>query len=76
MGAPGVRQKLPVTEELWGLVQADSHACNRQLCPHYQECYLFRERREMERSELIIANHSLVMADVALRANGAQGILP
>lgn len=76
LGAPGVRQKLPVSEGLWNLVQADSHACNRQLCPHYQECYLFRERREMERSELIIANHSLVMADVALRANGAQGILP
>ncbi|MFN8606235.1 MAG: helicase C-terminal domain-containing protein [Vulcanimicrobiota bacterium] len=76
LGGPGVRQKLPVSEGLWNLVQADSHACNRQLCPHYQECYLFRERREMERSELIIANHSLVMADVALRAAGAQGILP
>lgn len=76
LGGPGIRQKLPVSDGLWSLVQADSHACNRQLCPHYQECYLFRERREMERSELIIANHSLVMADVALRANGAQGILP
>ena len=76
LGAPGIRQKLPVTDGLWSLVQADSQACNRQLCPHYQECYLFRERREMERSELIIANHSLVMADVALRAAGAQGILP
>ena len=76
LGAPGIRQKLPVTDSLWSLVQADSQACNRQLCPHYQECYLFRERREMERSELIIANHSLVMADVALRAAGAQGILP
>lgn len=76
LGAPGIRQKLPVSEPLWNLVQADSHACNRQLCPHYQDCYLFRERREMERSELIVANHSLVMADVALRANGAQGILP
>ena len=76
LGAPGIRQKLPVTDGLWSLVQADSHACNRQLCPHYQDCYLFRERREMERSELIIANHSLVMADVALRSAGAQGILP
>ena len=76
LGAPGIRQKLPVTDGLWSLVHADSHACNRQLCPHYNDCYLFRERREMERSELIIANHSLVMADVALRAAGAQGILP
>lgn len=76
LGAPGIRQKLPVSDPLWSLVHADSQACNRQMCPHYQECYLFRERREMERSELIIANHSLVMADVALKANGAQGILP
>ncbi len=76
LGAPGIRQKLPVSDSLWSLVHADSHACNRQLCPYYQECYLFRERREMERSELIIANHSLVMADVALRTDGAQGILP
>ena len=75
-GAPGVRQQLHVSDLLWSSIHAESAACNRQLCSHYQDCYLFRERREMERSELIIANHSLVMADLALRQNGAPGILP
>lgn len=75
-GAQGVRQKLVVSDALWPLVQADSSACNRQLCPHFQECYLFQERRELERSQLIVANHSLVMADLSLRQEGAGGILP
>lgn len=73
---PAVRQALQVSDALWSQVQAESAACNRQHCPHYQDCYLFRERREMERSQLIIANHSLVMADLALRQEGANGILP
>ncbi|MBT9583686.1 hypothetical protein IV102_10055 [bacterium] len=76
LGAPGVRQQLQVSDPLWTVIQAESAACNRQLCPYFQDCYLFRERREMERSELIIANHSLVMADLALRRDGAPGILP
>jgi len=76
LGAPGVRQALQVSDGLWPLIQAESAACNRQLCPHFNDCYLFRERREMERSELIIANHSLVMADLSLRNEGAPGILP
>lgn len=75
-GASGVRQRLQVSDELWSAVHADSSACNRQLCPYYSACYLFQERREMERSQLIIANHSLVMADLALRSDGANGILP
>lgn len=75
-GAPGVRQQLRTSEPLWAAVRAESAACNRQLCPHHAQCYFFRERRELEASQLIIANHSLVMADLALRGDGAQGILP
>ncbi len=75
-GAQPIRQKLSCSEALWGQVQADSTACNRNLCPHFQGCGLFVERRELQNSQLIVANHSLVLADLALRLDGAQGILP
>lgn len=75
-GAPGVRQMLRVSDEVWSEVRADSAACNRQACPHYADCYFFRARKELEGAQLIIANHSLVLSDLALRRQGAGGILP
>ncbi|MBI3929050.1 MAG: hypothetical protein HY319_26135 [Armatimonadetes bacterium] len=75
-GAPGVRQHLQVAPDLWARTCADATACSRQACSWYADCYLFRERRELERADVIITNHSLVMADLALKRHGAPGILP
>lgn len=75
-GGSGTRQHLRVSDALWNEVKADSAACNKQFCPHYQECYFFKDRRELECSQIIVANHSLVMANLAIRRGGGQGILP
>jgi len=75
-GASGVRQHLQVSEEVWSRVCCESTACAKQLCPFYAECYLFKERRELETADVVVTNHSLVMADLALRQQGAPAILP
>lgn len=75
-GAPGIRQQLAVGEGLWSHITCESTACARQACPYFQGCYLFQERRLLERADLIITNHSLVLADLSLRRQGAPGILP
>lgn len=75
-GASGIRQDLEVDPALWNRIHCDSSACGRQSCPYYEDCYFFQERRKLERADLVVTNHSLVMADLALRQAGAPGVLP
>lgn len=75
-GGNGVKQGLEVTDEVWSRVCCESTACAKQLCPFYTDCYLFKERRELETADVVVTNHSLVMADLALRQQGAPAILP
>lgn len=73
---PGTRQELSLSEPLWGRVVAESLACSRQGCPYFEDCYLFKDRRQLEKADVIITNHSLVLADLSLKQEGATGILP
>ncbi len=72
----GERQQLSLPDELWRHVVADPMACNRQACPHFKDCHFFKARRELEAADLIVTNHSLLLADLSLRLGGAQGVLP
>lgn len=75
-GSEGTRQELEVSRELWSRCCADSLACSRQACVYFEDCFFFKERRKLEGADLVVTNHSLVMADLALRRQGAPGILP
>ncbi|GJM18222.1 MAG: helicase [Phycisphaeraceae bacterium] len=60
---------------VWDKVQSDSGNCMGRRCPHYQECFYQQARREMEQANLLVCNHALFFADLALRARGS-GMLP
>jgi len=75
-GGGGLRSEVPVGEELWARLACDSMACSRQRCPFFERCFLFRERRALEGADLILTNHALLLSDLALRRDGAAGILP
>ncbi|MCC6659408.1 MAG: ATP-dependent DNA helicase [Phycisphaerales bacterium] len=73
----GTRATLPRLErpEVWSHVESDSDNCMGQRCPNYRECFYQRARRAMEAGNLLVCNHALFFADLALRAGGA-GFLP
>lgn len=75
-GTPGVRQELDTPPELWSRVAAEPTACARSRCPWYSRCYFFRQRRELERADLVVTNHALLLSDVAMRREGGPGVLP
>jgi ATP-dependent DNA helicase DinG len=78
----GSRSDLPfdVSEEVWEAVQSDKDDCMRALCPHFDECFFYGSRREAAAADVVIANHHLVMADVAIKrdnlGNDFAAILP
>lgn len=67
--ATGTRQELLATppEDLWEEVRSDGDACLRLRCPDYGDCFYFKSRREASRAGLVVANHHLLFADVAIR---------
>ncbi len=55
----------PVKDELWQLIASDKHSCNNSL-PAHRSCPFQKARSELDKNDIIIANHSLVMADIEL----------
>lgn len=53
---------------VWDLVKSESDNCLRTRCPFYHNCFFYNARRRAARAQLIVANHHLVMADLAVRA--------
>ncbi len=53
---------------IWSHIQADSETCLGDLCPFRQteRCFFYRARARAERAHLIIVNHALLLADLAL----------
>ncbi len=62
---------------LWAEVSVGADRCAGRRCPYVGSCYAEAARERAGRAELVIANHALYFADLALRArNDGTGILP
>ncbi len=71
---------LPEASALWSKLDARSEACLGQACPDYGRCFITEMRRRAAESDVVIVNHHLFFADMAIRqqAGGAPdaGVLP
>jgi ATP-dependent DNA helicase DinG len=62
---------------VWELVESDSSNCLGKRCPDYSDCFYFQARRNVHNAKVLIVNHALFFADLALRQLGKDvGILP
>jgi len=57
----------PPSEEVWEEIQSDSDICLRVRCPHFQDCFFQRARREAASAEILVVNHHLLFTDLAVR---------
>jgi ATP-dependent DNA helicase DinG len=71
---------LPEASALWAKLDARSEACLGQTCPSYQRCFITEMRRRALESDVIIVNHHLFFADLAVKREAAgapdAGVLP
>lgn len=60
---------LPVAPrpDAWDEVAAEPDLCPRLKCPHFEACFLFKARRAAAQADVVVVNHHLLMADVAVR---------
>ncbi len=54
-------------ERLWEQLQSEYDNCLRIRCPYYEKCFFYAARRRAARADILVANHHLLMADLALR---------
>jgi ATP-dependent DNA helicase DinG len=79
--AEGCRSDLSVIprDETWDEIACEADQCGRVKCPHYARCFFYKARREAAGADLLVVNHALLMADVAVRQEtgyGSTAILP
>ena len=63
--------RIPDTD--WRALTVDHRQCSGRRCKFVDQCPFFKARGELEEADCIVANHDLVMADLAL---GGGAILP
>lgn len=69
----GSLQDLPFAppSEVWDEVVSDGDVCLRAKCPHFEQCFYQKARRDAAAADIVVANHSLLFSDLAVRR--AQG---
>jgi ATP-dependent DNA helicase DinG len=62
--------------ELWAKLDARRDTCTGQKCPEFSTCFLTAMHQRASEADLIIVNHHLFFADLALKQDDFGSILP
>lgn len=57
----------PLSAGMWEKVSAERSACTHVECPHFKECFFFKARKALEDAQILIVNHHLLVAEMAMR---------
>lgn len=72
--------ELPETSRVWDKLDARGEACIGQKCSEFNRCFITEMRRRAAESDIIIVNHHLFFADLAIKREAEKapdaGILP
>jgi ATP-dependent DNA helicase DinG len=68
--------EIPEGSELWPKVTSTVDNCLGVECPAYQRCHLVQARRAAQEADLVVINHHLLFADLALKQSGFAELLP
>ncbi len=67
---------LPDDSDLWNRIDARRDLCTGQKCAEFQRCFITAMHQRAHEADLIIVNHHLFFADLALRQDDFGSILP
>ncbi|MDH4114739.1 MAG: ATP-dependent DNA helicase, partial [Burkholderiaceae bacterium] len=75
----GDRAELPGVPEnagVWPLVTSTRDNCLGAECPRFTDCFLFKARRAAQAADVVVVNHHLFLADLAMREDSIRDFLP
>jgi len=62
--------------ELWPLVTSTTENCLGTECPDFDDCFVAHARREAQDADVVVVNHHLLFADMAIKHGGFGEVLP
>ncbi len=68
--------KLPEDATIRSKIVSSTENCLGQDCSFYDDCFVFKARRKANEAEVVVVNHHLLLADLALRESGFGEVLP
>jgi ATP-dependent DNA helicase DinG len=68
--------QVPEDAPVWQHATSTRENCLGQECPDYKDCFVMRARKNALAADLVVVNHHLFFADVALRDEGIAELLP
>ncbi|MFZ5620343.1 MAG: ATP-dependent DNA helicase [Pseudomonadota bacterium] len=73
-----IRELAEVAEDspLWPRVTSTSDNCVGGDCPNFNDCFVVKARRAAQDADLLVINHHLLFADMALKEEGFGELLP
>jgi len=61
---------------LWPYVTSTTENCLGQECPAYRDCFVLKARKQAQDADVVVVNHHLLFADMALKEAGFGEVLP
>ena len=75
-GRPGRVEALPDDSPLLPLVTSTADNCLGTECPFWNDCFVVQARQRAQAADIVVVNHHLLLADLALKQEGFGEILP
>jgi ATP-dependent DNA helicase DinG len=60
------------TAAAWDKVKSEHGNCRGRRCMNYNDCFYWRARRELDKADIIVANHAMLFSDLVLKDAGAS----
>jgi ATP-dependent DNA helicase DinG len=67
---------LPEHSPVWARLDARSDLCSGQKCPQFERCFITQMHQKAQESDLIVVNHHLFFADMAVKGDERGAIIP
>ncbi len=67
-----------ITEDarVWSLVTSTVDNCVGAECPDWNDCFVVQARRSAQEADIVVVNHHLLLADMAIKEEGFGELLP
>ena len=61
---------------VWPIVTSTSDNCLGGECSDWSDCYVVKARRDAQEADIVVVNHHLLLADMAIKEEGFGELLP
>jgi ATP-dependent DNA helicase DinG len=69
-------EDLPEDLPLWNDLSAAAETCLGSECPRYDDCFITKMRQQAAAADVVIVNHHLLCADLAVRQSAYGEVIP